>query len=151
MYIVWRMILKNQTCLALATLTALLHHNESGRKLVSASTLVQRYQLAPRVLEPVLRQLAKAGFVRSSSGGRGGYEVIAPDTLSVSDVVRVFESTELPSQPLSIFQPVLESALQSAQQTLLKQLEKITIADLAKRATRQGIDADIEPLLNFSI
>lgn len=146
-----QMILKSKTCLALATLTALLHHNISGEQRVSAATLVQRYQLAPRVLEPVLRELAKAGFVRGERGGRGGYEVIAPDMLSVADVVRALESTGLPDQPLHAFQPVLASALQPARHTLMDHLERVTIADLARQATQEGIDTDLEPLLNFII
>ena len=144
------MFLKNKTCLALATLTAIVHHSAS-ESLVSASTLVQRYQLSPRALEPILQPLAKAGFVRSLRGGQGGYEVVSPETLSVADVIRALEPVALPKQPLYAFQSTLEQTLAPAQATLLEQLAHITIADLAKQASDDGISSELEPILNFSI
>lgn len=144
-------MLKTKTCLAIATLTAIEHHRSLSENRISSATLVQRYQLPHRALEATLQLLARHGFVRSLRGGQGGYEVIHPDKLNLANIVQQLQDSALPEQPLHAFQPILEDAFASAQQSYMKQLEHITIKHLANNAQTQGLSAQLEPLLNFSI
>ena len=144
------MFLNKKCCLALAVLTAIAHHAASGSK-VSASALVERYQLPARALEPILQHLARAGFIHSVRGGSGGYEVIQPNTTTVANVVQSILPDALPTQPLPVFQPVLDSLVLPLEIGMLKQLQTVTIADLADKADAIGISKAMEPLLNYSI
>jgi len=59
---------------------------------VSARSLAERCSVPPAILANILKELTRAGVVRSVRGVRGGYELAAaPGSLSVGDLVRTLE------------------------------------------------------------
>src|SRR5262245_38118860 len=63
-----------------------------GQESISARHLAEETRVPPAILANILKDLTRAGMVRSSRGTHGGYElVVAPAELSVGRVVQSLE------------------------------------------------------------
>ena len=64
-------------------------------KPVCLSEISKRQSISLKYLEKLIRQLKKAGFVKSMRGPYGGYMLARPmDDISVGDIVRVLEGSK---------------------------------------------------------
>ncbi|MEM9186608.1 MAG: Rrf2 family transcriptional regulator [Planctomycetota bacterium] len=107
---------------------------------VACGRLAADGRMPERFLLQVLRNLVRAGILRSVRGVEGGYVLNRdPATVSVLDVFEAFDNPIIPSVP------PLEGLSDSAQKQLLaamgrvatsarRELARITVADLARDA-----------------
>jgi Rrf2 family protein len=110
---------------------------------VAAKALANRHQLPPRHLEPVLQALVRIGILRGVRGPRGGYELARDSTdISANDILRAAGTVEDNNDPPGDGPPLLTEVvvpiLAEAEQALAETLSKITIAELAELAEKNG-------------
>ncbi|MFZ0389363.1 MAG: Rrf2 family transcriptional regulator [Calditrichia bacterium] len=74
-------------------LIALLHMKaKTGRQLSSARELSEQYDIPPELIGKILQRLARAGFLESVQGVKGGYRLAVPlDAVTVQQMVEVLE------------------------------------------------------------
>ena len=126
-------------CLAMLELAAHYGSNEPVR----IRTIAEEHGIPSRFLVQILLQLKGAGFVSSTRGASGGYQLIKPpDEISLGEVMAVIEGqdTEVSSttNPRSPTARVLISAWQEVAQVEYDALRAITFADLVSRIHRQS-------------
>jgi Rrf2 family transcriptional regulator, cysteine metabolism repressor len=74
-----------------------LARRHGGGQPVSVAELSQAQAIPPRFLEQILAELRHGGFVTSKRGSQGGYALaIAPDALTVGDIIRFVEGPIAP-------------------------------------------------------
>ncbi len=102
----------------------------------------------PAVIRRILSMLNDAGFSRSQLGQGGGALLAKPaESISLLDVYRVVEKDHLfalhrtrPDQDCVVgrhIQPVLQSTLDRAIDAMEAELERVTIADVARHIARR--------------
>lgn len=68
-----------------------------GQGPISVAQLAEAQAIPPRFLELIVQQLRQAGYVESRRGIQGGYQLaIAPERLTVADVVRLVDGSLAP-------------------------------------------------------
>lgn len=95
---------------------------------------------SPTYLSSVIQRLARGGIVRSHRGIAGGYSLArSADEISLRDLVELLEGVDLDRCSLSLEGgcPVgghcsIQRRLRRLESEYLKQLETVTIADLAR-------------------
>jgi Rrf2 family transcriptional regulator, cysteine metabolism repressor len=69
---------------------------------ISVAEIAQAQAIPPRFLEQILGELRHGGFVTSTRGSQGGYALaIAPEALTVGDIIRFVEGPLAPVQCVS--------------------------------------------------
>ncbi len=126
-------------CLAMLELAAHYGSNEPVR----IRNIADEHGIPSRFLVQILLQLKGAGFVASTRGASGGYQLIRPpEDISLGEVMSVIEGqdTEVTSttNPRSPTARVLKSAWQEVAQVEHDALRAITFADLVSRIQRQS-------------
>lgn len=82
-------------------LYAVLEMSIAGDEPVTVSGLARRHGMSPTALAKVLQQLVRAGLAVGARGVGGGYRLTRPaSTLTVLDVICVFERSRVPGQAL---------------------------------------------------
>ena len=104
--------------------------------------IADEHGVPARFLVQILLQLKGAGFVASTRGASGGYQLVkAPDTISLGEVMSVIEGADEPiassASPESLWGKVLQTAWQEVANVERRALQGITFADLVERAKRQ--------------
>lgn len=104
--------------------------------------IADEHGVPARFLVQILLQLKGAGFVTSTRGASGGYQLIkSPDAISLGEVMSVIEGADEPitssASPESLWGKVLQSAWQQVADVERRALQSITFADLVERAKRQ--------------
>ncbi len=126
-------------CLAMLELAAHYGSNEPVR----IRNIADEHGIPSRFLVQILLQLKGAGFVASTRGASGGYQLIkSPQDISLGEVMSVIEGqdTEVTSttNPRSPTARVLKRAWQEVAQVEYDALRAITFADLVSRVQRQS-------------
>ncbi len=68
-----------------------------GNGLATVADIAKAQAVPPRFLELILRQLRQGGFIESRRGSRGGYTLaVAPETLSVGEIIRFIDGPVVP-------------------------------------------------------
>lgn len=117
-------------------------HYGSGEP-VRIRAIAAEHGIPSRFLVQILLQLKGAGFVASTRGAAGGYQLIrSPDEISLGDVMAAIEGPESEvSQDVSLRRSatgrVLHGAWQEIAEVEREMLRSITFADLVKRVRRQ--------------
>lgn len=118
-------------------LVDLARHNDGAP--IQIGEISKRQEISVKYLEQLIRPLKKAGLVTSVRGARGGHMLAKkPENIKLGDIVRLFEThTDLvdcvgrpDTCPMSDDCRV-RLAWQEATQVLYRQLDSVTIADLA--------------------
>jgi Rrf2 family protein len=102
----------------------------------------------PAVIRRILSMLNEAGFSRSQLGQGGGALLAKPaDSITLLDVYRVVEKDCLfalhrtkPDEDCMVgrhIQPVLQATLDRAMDALEAELERVTVADVARNIARR--------------
>lgn len=104
--------------------------------------IADEHGVPARFLVQILLQLKGAGFVASTRGASGGYQLVkAPDAISLGEVMSVIEGADEPiassASPESLWGKVLQTAWQEVANVERRALQGITFADLVERAKRQ--------------
>jgi Rrf2 family protein len=106
---------------------------------VQAPRIAERHGIPPTFLVQILHELKRAGLVASTRGAAGGYRLSRPPSdIKLADVVDVFETAEEPAAcaaPRSPLAPALHEICCDLVRTRREQLQSITLAELAERAT----------------
>ena len=126
-------------CLAMLELAA---HYGSGEP-VRIRAIAEEHGIPSRFLVQILLQLKGAGFVSSTRGASGGYQLVkSPDDISLGEVMAVIEGqeTEVTSTGLthSPTARVLVEAWREIAQVQRDALYAITFGDLVSRIKRQS-------------
>jgi Rrf2 family protein len=126
-------------CIAMLELAA---SYGSGRP-VRIRKIAQQHGIPSRFLVQILLQLKGAGFVTSTRGAAGGYQLIKPpEEISLGDVMAVFEGQEegltSSASPDSAAANVLQQAWSEVAEVEREMLQSIFFAELIERARRQS-------------
>ena len=69
----------------------------SNGNYVSLKDIATRQELSTKYLEQIVGQLSKAGFLKSSRGAQGGYQLArSPEEYTVGDILRLTEGNLAP-------------------------------------------------------
>jgi Rrf2 family iron-sulfur cluster assembly transcriptional regulator len=144
--------LSRRSLIALETLVDIALN--AGAQPVSAADLAQRMELSKRAIEPVLQVLVKAGFLVSTRGPAGGYELgIERTRLTVLDIAARVDGElgqdELPASRLAreVVIPLAERVAEAERSIL----GRLTLADLKAEAERKGLGSRIRAPIDYSI
>ena len=125
-------------CLAMIELAA----SFGSAQPVRIRRIADRHGIPSRFLVQILLQLKGAGFVNSTRGAAGGYELVRPPRdISLADVIDVIEGRDEPPVALSSDSPaarVLRDCWHQVNSAERETLESISLADLADRVRRQA-------------
>jgi Rrf2 family transcriptional regulator, cysteine metabolism repressor len=122
-------------CVAVLELAA--HHG--SRLPVSVKAIAEQHDIPQRYLVQILLQLKGAGYVASTRGTSGGYQlVVSPEEISLADVMTAIDGP-LPDQykPASARNSPATQAIASVWNEVLDAerdaLQEVTFAELVKR------------------
>ncbi|MBL8853065.1 MAG: Rrf2 family transcriptional regulator [Planctomycetaceae bacterium] len=123
-------------CLAAVELA---RHYRAGLP-VQIKTISERLDIPSRFLVQILLQLKSTGWVNSTRGAAGGYQLTrAPSEISIWDIMQsVDSSSDLSLDPTSSVERVaLKRLLQQAQIAYQKVLQETSLAQLLERIDQQ--------------
>ena len=127
-------------CLALLELAA----RYDAREPVRIRTIADQHGIPSRFLVQILLQLKGAGFVSSTRGASGGYQLVKdPADITLGEVMAVIEGqdAECTSTNIALNSPtarVLTDAWQEIAQVQYDMLRSINFADLVERVKRDA-------------
>ena len=102
----------------------------------SAREIAERYGVPRKYLETILADLRQNGFVLSTKGKAGGYELARePTTIRFSEVIAAFEPEWVPVSDARVpgeTRPE-EPSLRMLQESLFGKLSEITVSDALLR------------------
>lgn len=121
-------------CLAVISLAC----REAEQAPIRVREIAEAHEIPERYLVHVLIQLKAAGLVHSARGAAGGYRLARPaDGITLGEVLRAIDGPgEPPRETGEPLARALASALEDARAAELAVLSKVTIADLAGRASQ---------------
>lgn len=130
----------------------------SGNRPVQSGEISERQGIPRRYLEQVLQHLVKSGILTGQRGPRGGYRLARERRrISLGEVVRVMRQIDLVPDPLSegggsvIGTQVVRPLWRELQDSMLVELDKITVEDLCQRAQTAGVPSNATERLDFTI
>jgi len=125
---------------------------------VQSSEITRRQGIPRRYLEQVLQQFVRSGILLGTRGPRGGYRLARERRrISLGEIVRVIRQMESGEDPIAdpagaeLGRKVVRPLWQELQETLMKQLDAISIEDLCNRAYRSGIAGEFGERMDFTI
>jgi Rrf2 family protein len=125
-------------CLAMLELAAHYGSNEPVR----IRTIADEHGIPSRFLVQILLQLKGAGYVASTRGASGGYQLVKPpDDISLGEVMAVIEGQDAEVSNTNSKSPtaqVLKETWREVAQVEYDTLRSITFADLVSRIHRQS-------------
>src|SRR5262245_51141441 len=106
-----------------------------GSRPVSSPQLAEAHGIPQRVLVRTLKQLVRAGLLRSALGQSGGCSVARPaEDISLLDIIEAVDGPILTPEPRAdgrSLDPRLTSVCAKVKQAVRGPLQKVTLADLA--------------------
>ena len=124
---------------------ALCYMAKQAKRSVSATELVQELRIPRPFLRKLLQKLSGEGILRSTKGQGGGFSLErSPKSVRLTDLIRIFQGGIQLNE--CIFKKkicpnrgtcALKREIDGIEQSVLKQLEKVSIASLIKQKRRQ--------------
>jgi Rrf2 family protein len=106
---------------------------------VRIRTIADEHGIPSRFLVQILLQLKGAGFVESTRGAAGGYQLVKPpDEITLGEVMAVVDGHEKLPNPASAKNPARRALLRAWREVAISRdemLRDITFAELVQRAT----------------
>ncbi len=106
---------------------------------VRIRTIADEHGIPSRFLVQILLQLKGAGFVESTRGAAGGYQLVKPpDEITLGEVMAVVDGHEKLPNPAAAKYPARRALLRAWREVAISRdemLRDITFAELAQRAT----------------
>ena len=123
-------------CIAVLELAA---HHGSGEP-IRIRSIAEKHGIPSRFLVQILLQLKGAGFVRSTRGASGGYQLIKPPSeISLLDVMQVIEGQQRGASSSAGSDSVMSRVLQKRWNEVLnaeqEMLAATSFAELVERAS----------------
>ncbi len=144
-------LLSTKLYLALNVVLFLACHGRKSRPICGID-ITRHYGLKKRALEPILQQLVKAGILSSIQGQGGGYYVVAPDRVTLHDIMICFIDGPLPEEEaFREFIPILQPHLDQSYESWTETLSRVTIRQLCDEASTMGLTGSRNPVLDYTI
>ncbi len=126
-------------------LYAVLEMSVAGDEPVTVSGMAERHGMSRTALAKVLQQLVRAGLAVGARGVGGGYRLARPaSSLTVLDVISVFERSRVPGQALLGGRPgsgpvdgALRRLFDEVDELVRGTFASVTIETLARTAARE--------------
>jgi Rrf2 family protein len=130
----------------------------SGGQPVQSREITRRQGIPRRYLEQGLQQLVREGILVGVRGPRGGYRLARERRrITVGEIVRIVRKMETAEDPLNdpagseLGHKVVRPVWMEMQETLMEQLDKVSIDDLCSRANEAGLVSEGRQNLDFTI
>ncbi len=130
----------------------------SGGQPVQSREITRRQGIPRRYLEQGLQQLVREGILVGVRGPRGGYRLARERRrITVGEIVRIVRKMETAEDPLNdpagseLGHKVVRPVWQEMQETLMVQLDEVSIDDLCTRANQAGLVSEGRQNLDFTI
>ena len=148
--------LSNKIMYSIEAVVDIAYHS-NGRP-VQSQRISSRQRTPSRYLEQSLQKLVKANILTGVRGPRGGYQLARERRrISVGEIVRIVTDLETENAventltDSEISGKVLNPMWGKIQNTILEQLDKITIEDLCIKANERGIQSEGRQTLDYAI
>jgi Rrf2 family iron-sulfur cluster assembly transcriptional regulator len=148
-------LISRRSVLAVAAVVDVALHSQSTP--VNAKGLAARHKLPPRHLEILLQGLVHAQILKGVRGPRGGYELARERRrITVGEIVRTAMSLstadpdDLDANSL-LLERVIDPAVRRASETLLANLDAITVEQMCETAEKSHVLADEKVSGEFAI
>jgi Rrf2 family iron-sulfur cluster assembly transcriptional regulator len=148
-------LLSRRSVLAIAAVVDVALHSRSAP--VAAKDLAARHKLPARHLETLLQGLVHAKILKGVRGPRGGYELARERwRISVGEVVRTAMSLSTANPEdlganSALLERVIDPAVHGAGETLLGNLDSITIEQMCETAEKAHVLDDEKVSSDFAI
>ena len=130
----------------------------SGEDPAQSREITERQGIPQRYLEQVMQRLVRAGVLKGVRGPRGGYRLARERRrITVGQVARVVDDADDAHDPLAgddgseLARRVVRPLWRELGETIMKELDSITIEDLCQRANAKGIDSKAGERVQFDI
>ncbi len=130
----------------------------SGGQPVQSREITRRQGIPRRYLEQGLQQLVREGVLVGVRGPRGGYRLARERRrITVGEIVRIVRKMETAEDPLNdpagseLGHKVVRPVWMEMQESLMEQLDKVSIDDLCSRANEAGLVSEGRQNLDFTI
>ena len=111
-----------------------------GNHPVPMKGLAKAHNIPAQFLAQIFQQLRSAGMVVSIRGANGGYRLSrSPDSISVWDIVSIFETQESSQSSGSPLTTAIHSTWDDVASARQQILESTMFADLAKQVADSGV------------
>ena len=148
--------LSNKIMCSIEAVVDIAYHS-NGRP-VQSQRISSRQRTPGRYLEQSLQKLVKANILTGVRGPRGGYQLARERRrISVGEIVCIVTDLETENAVENILTDseisgkVLNPMWGKIQNTILEQLDKITIEDLCIKANERGIQSEGRQTLDYAI
>ena len=148
--------LSNKIMYSIEAVVDIAYHS-NGRP-VQSQRISSRQRTPGRYLEQSLQKLVKANILTGVRGPRGGYQLARERRrISVGEIVCIVTDLETENAvennltDSEISGKVLNPMWGKIQNTILEQLDKITIEDLCIKANERGIQSEGRQTLDYAI
>ena len=148
--------LSNKIMYSIEAVVDIAYH--SNGQPVQSQRISSRQRTPGRYLEQSLQKLVKANILTGVRGPRGGYQLARERRrISVGEIVCIVTDLETENAVESkltdseISGKVLNPMWGEIQNTILEQLDKITIEDLCIKANERGIQSEGRQTLDYAI
>ena len=130
----------------------------AGEQPAQSRDITKRQGIPQRYLEQVMQRMVRAGVLKGVRGPRGGY-ILARERrrITVGEVVRVLEDADEAQNPLErngiseLADRVVRPLWHDLRDTIMKELDAITIEDLCRSAHAKGIESQPKERIQFDI
>jgi Rrf2 family cysteine metabolism transcriptional repressor len=124
---------------ALLALVYLTRHRTEGY--VSVQTIAAAQKIPQKFLEQIMLILKRARYLRSSKGRGGGFQLArAPQSISLAEVIRLFDGALAPTESVSKYfyestpiekEDKMLAVFREVRDAVAAKMEKTTLADMA--------------------
>jgi Rrf2 family transcriptional regulator, cysteine metabolism repressor len=124
---------------ALLAMVYLTRHRGEGY--ISVQTIAASQNIPRKFLEQIMLTLKRARYLRSAKGKGGGFQLArAPRSISLAEVIRVFDGALAPTESVSRYfyestpiekEEKLLAVFQEVRDAVAAKMEKTTLADVA--------------------
>lgn len=141
---------------ALEAVVDVAYNGRSGP--VQSRDITKRQKIPQRYLEQVMQQLVRAGILKGVRGPKGGYNLARERRrISVGEIVQVINNMDLKKDknetlsqsPMGI--KVINPLIENLNETIVENLNTITLQDLCQQAMSEGVKADSAKNFTFNI
>lgn len=129
----------------------------AGGEPVQSSEITARQGIPRRYLEQTLQALVRANILIGVRGPKGGYRLARERRrISVGDIVRVVQATDGPTPDQDLPQSeigvrVIQPMWDDLQNTMMAELDALSIDTLCQRASEGGVPCQARDRLSYDI
>jgi len=146
------LILSNKIMFTIEAVVDIAYH--SNGQPVRSQQITRRQKIPGRYLEHSLQKLVKANILTGVRGPRGGYQLAKERRrISVGEIVKIVADLESENTHINseMYEKVLNPMWRDLKDSIVNQLNTITIEDLCLKADKSGVQSEGRKNLDYSI